>query len=384
MRFLRQLACLLMAAVIVPAGAVQAGETAEEPAELALCEAGDGAACLLAGQAVYLRPGGQADVDAAVELFRMGCALGSGEACLRLGHELEFPDTGAPDLEGAEAAYAEACALGAEMACGEEEAGTAGTEETAEMGAPEPMLVPLPPETEGNDEEDRRNAPLLVTVAAPGTDAGEEEAPPPPFASEALPDLFTEPAETDPEAEDAGEPDELAVLRAALAGECASGLMESCELYAGMVQAGEGGEADPVRARRIFSVICTQGSIIGCYELAWLFYDEGEGLAPGRARFLFSETCLAGIVEACLQAGDMRRSGEGGRQDDAGAGLFYAIACEDGLEAACGMAEALLLAEAGLAEAGLIEAELAEGEEEDPAEAADPPEEMPSGETEPG
>ncbi|MFN4025035.1 MAG: tetratricopeptide repeat protein [Hyphomonas sp.] len=343
MRFVRQLACLLVPALIVLAGAVQAEGAAPRPAELAQCEAGDGAACLIAGQAVYLGMSGPADAGAAIELFRLGCALGSGEACLRLGHELEFPDTGAPDLGGAEAAYAEACVLGIAPACGEAGAGA----DEAEPGAPEPMLPPPPPEAGDAEESERRDAPILVAVPAPDSDAQEDELPASPFASEALPDLFFEEPETDPDTEDITEPDELTVLRSEHAADCASGQLAACELYAGMVQTGDGGEADPVRARRIYSVICTQGSILGCYELAWLFYDEGGDLAPGRARFLFSESCIAGLLEACLQAGDMRRSGEGGRRDEAGAALFYAIACEDGLEDACGLAEALLLTEPG-------------------------------------
>lgn len=336
MRFVRQLACLLAAALLAPAGTVLAGETADAPSDLALCEAGDGAACLVAGQAVYAGAAGPADTGAAIELFRLGCALGSGESCLRLGLELEFPDAGVPDPGGAEAAYAEACALGLEMACGDLDGG-------AREAAPEPMLPPPPPETGDAEESERRDAPLLVAVPASDGNAQEDDQPAAPFASEALPDLFFEEPETDQDAEDITEPDELAVLRAERAADCASGQLAACELYAGMVQSGEGGETDPVRARRIYSVICTQGSILGCYELAWLFYDEGGDLAPGRARFLFSETCLAGLLEACLQAGDMRRSGEGGLQDDTGAALYYAFACEDGLEEACGLAEALLL-----------------------------------------
>ena len=331
MRFVRQLACLLIPALLAPAGAVHGESGAPRPAELAQCEAGDGAACLIAGQEAYLGLNGPADTSAAIELFRLGCALGSGEACLRLGHELEFPDTGAPDLRGAEAAYAKACALGVAAACSEADTGLGDAGPGARDALP-------PPATDGTEDSERGDIPILVSTLAGDGGAREDEPSAAPFASEALPDLFFDEPSTDPDTEDMFEPDELVMLRAERAAGCASGQLAACELYAGMVLTGEGGEADPVRARRIYSVICTQGSVLGCYELAWLFYDDGRDLAPGRARFLFSETCLAGLLEACLQAGDMRRSGEGGRQDEAGAALFYAVACEDGLEEACALA----------------------------------------------
>ncbi len=127
---------------------------------------------------------------------------------------------------------------------------------------------------------------------------------------------------------------------------CGRSDLEACEIFAAWLRDGTGGESDPVRARRIFSVICTEGSVKGCYELAWMMYDAAQvGDASGRgalelsrARFLFSDTCKAGVTEACLQAGDMRRHGEGGPLDLAGAARFYGIACEAGLEPGCGLA----------------------------------------------
>ena len=99
-------------------------------------------------------------------------------------------------------------------------------------------------------------------------------------------------------------------------------------------------------ARRIFSVICTEGSVKGCYELAWMMYDAASSaLEMSRARFLFSDTCKAGVIEACLQAGDMRRHGEGGPLDLAGAARFYSMACEAGLEPGCTMAADVMPAE---------------------------------------
>lgn len=111
-----------------------------------------------------------------------------------------------------------------------------------------------------------------------------------------------------------------------------------------------------MRARRIFSVICTQGSVKGCYELAWMMYDAGtDELELSRARFLFSETCKAGVAEACLQAGDMRRSGEGGRTDEDGAARLYAMACEAGLDAGC-LLEAEATVDVERADTGALEA----------------------------
>lgn len=332
MRFVRQLACPLVLALMGPAGAAHAEEPPPARAELGQCEAGDGAACLIAGQRAYLGLDELADLDAAIELFRLGCALGSGEACLRLGHELEFPDTGAPDPGGAEAAYAEACRLGIADACDPLEAAEAdsASDITGALLPPE-----LPEAAIGAESGPARQAPIIMTVFTASDEASEPELPVTVFASEALPDLFLDSPDNNLMAEDIADPDELAELRAGRRAGCAAGHMDACELYAGMVQAGEGGEADPVRSRRIYSVICTQGSILGCYELAWLFYEEGGALAPGRARFLFSETCLAGLLEACLQAGDMRWHGEGGPADEAGATHFYSIACDSGLEEAC-------------------------------------------------
>lgn len=108
-------------------------------------------------------------------------------------------------------------------------------------------------------------------------------------------------------------------------------------------------------------MICTEGSVKGCYELAWMMYDSGaDDLELSRARFLFTETCAAGIFEACLQAADMRRTGEGGRQDEAGAARLYALACDAGQEAGCLMAPQTDAASDAPSEEGAPEAEASE------------------------
>ncbi|MGE6697733.1 hypothetical protein ACQKH5_08590 [Hyphomonas sp. NPDC076900] len=315
------------------------------------CTQQSGAGCYFAGAQLYIGQGEAADIPGAVHLFREGCELGDGEACLRLGGELEFPDFGEADNDGALAAYARACEAGQPEGC--EKAGI-------EM-APAPVEAAGAPMAPG---EAGKDAAVIVTAYAPPT---EDEAPAergPSFAAEALPDLDFGAAMAEPEflpedeaaeaaaemaepaAEDSPPSEEdlaLAEERRGMADACGRGDLEACEIFAAWLRDGTGGEADPVRARRIFSVICTEGSVKGCYELAWMMFDAGQApeaspLELSRARFLFSETCKAGVIEACLQAGDLRREGVGGTVDVASAGRLYAIACEAGLEPACPLA----------------------------------------------
>ena len=331
------------------------------------CAQGLGAACYAAGAQLYIGRGAAADVPGAVDLFRQGCDLADGDACLRLAAELAFPDFGAPDTDGALAAYARACEAGRLEGCAEagmEPPGAAVTE------GPERPVAEAAGAPVAAVEADRDAAVIVTGFAAPAEDEALLSASGPSFAAEALPDLDFGAAiagpDTLPEAEavtaDAGEdalteaetaedsqPSEEALLaeeRRGMAEACGRSDLEACEIFAAWLRDGTGGEADPVRARRIFSVICTEGSVKGCYELAWMMYDgaqvgdaSGRGaLELSRARFLFSDTCKAGVTEACLQAGDMRRHGEGGTLDLAGAARFYGIACEAGLEPGCGLA----------------------------------------------
>ena len=331
----------------------------------AACAAGDGEACLALGEGLFLSGG---DVAGALGLFAQACELDVARACFRLGAELEFPDFGAPNAEGALAAYTRACELDLEDGCDR-----AGIEPAVE--APQDVVEgpALPPEV-GAPGEEYRNAPVIVTASvSPAPEAAVSEATLPGFASEALPDLdfgtamagadvaaeFSEDGTQGEAAEAVAELTEdelLALERGAMELACGRGETEACELFAAWLRDGTGGEADPVRARRIFSVICTQGSVKGCYELAWMMYDAGtDELDLSRARFLFSETCKAGVAEACLQAGDMRRSGEGGRTDEDGAARLYAMACEVGLDAGC-LPEAEATVDVERADAGAPEA----------------------------
>lgn len=330
-------------------GHLVAGEADGERA-LALyreaCALESGAGCHAAGRLLYAGRGAAADIPGAVDLFVQGCDLGDGAACLRLAGELEFPDFGAPDSEGALAAYTRACAAGKPEGC--ERAGIAMAPARVETAG-----APVAPADADKD------AAVIVTAYAP---PAEDEAPPargPSFAAEALPDLDFGAAIAGPDASPEGETlaadmaednplseEDLALAeeRRGMADACGRGDLEACEIFAAWLRDGTGGEADPVRARRIFSVICTEGSVKGCYELAWMMYDAGQEpeaspLELSRARFLFSETCKAGVIEACLQAGDLRREGIGGTIDLTGAGRLYAIACEAGLEPACALAE---------------------------------------------
>lgn len=315
------------------------------------CALESGAGCYAAGRLLYAGRGAAADIPGAVDLFVQGCGLGDGEACLRLAGELEFPDFGAPDSEGALAAYTRACAAGKPEGC--ERAGI----ETAPASV-EAAGAPVAPTNADTD------AAVIVTAY---TLPAEDEAPAmggPSFAAEALPDLDFGAAIAGPDALAEGEemaaadaadiiqPSEedlaLAEERRSMADACGRGDLEACEIFAVWLRDGTGGEADPVRARRIFSVICTEGSVKGCYELAWMMFDAGQEpeaspLELSRARFLFSETCKAGVIEACLQAGDLRRDGVGGKVDFAGAGRLYAMACEGGLEPACTLAASMAL-----------------------------------------
>lgn len=330
-------------------GHLVAGEADGERA-LALyreaCALESGAGCHAAGRLLYAGRGVAADIPGAADLFRQACDLDEGKACLRLAGELEFPNFGEPDSAGALAAYARACAAGEQEGC--ERAGIAMAPARVETAG-----APVAPADADKD------AAVIVTAYAP---PAEDEAPPargPSFAAEALPDLDFGAAIAGPDASpegealaaDTAEDTQLAEEYLALAEErrgmadaCGRGDLEACEIFAAWLRDGTGGEADPVRARRIFSVICTEGSVKGCYELAWMMYDAGQEpeaspLELSRARFLFSETCKAGVIEACLQAGDLRREGIGGTIDLTGAGRLYAIACEAGLEPACALAE---------------------------------------------
>lgn len=373
---------MLCALALMPAAAQAAG--AERAALQAGCDAGDGEACLTlghmfageedaeralalyreacalvsgagchaAGALLYAGRGAAADIPGAVDLFAQGCGLGDGEACLRLAGELEFPDFGAPDSEGALAAYTRACAAGKPEGC--ERAGI----ETA----PAPVEAAGAPVAPADADKDA--AVIVTAYALPA----EDEAPArggPSFAAEALPDLDfgaviagpddlpegEEMAAAEEVAEDSLPSEEdlaLAEERRSMADACGRGDLEACEIFAAWLRDGTGGEADPVRARRIFSVICTEGSVKGCYELAWMMYDAGQEpeaspLELSRARFLFSETCKAGVIEACLQAGDLRREGIGGSVDLAGAVRLYATACEGGLEPACTLTAGMAL-----------------------------------------
>lgn len=329
-------------------GHLVAGEADGERA-LALyreaCALESGAGCYAAGRLLYAGRGTAADIPGAVDLFRQGCDLGGGAACLRLAGELEFPDFGETDSAGALAAYVRACEAGEPEGCER-----AGIERV-----PAPMEAAGAPVAPGDADKD---AAVIVTAYAP---LAEDEAPAgrgPSFAAEALPDLDFGIAIAGPDVSPEGETlaadmaednplseEDLALAeeRRGMADACGRGDLEACEIFAAWLRDGTGGEADPVRARRIFSVICTEGSVKGCYELAWMMFDAGQEpeaspLELSRARFLFSETCKAGVIEACLQAGDLRREGIGGMIDPAGAGRLYAIACEAGLEPACTLA----------------------------------------------
>lgn len=311
------------------------------------CALESGAGCHAAGALLYAGRGAAADIPGAVDLFAQGCGLGDGDACLRLAGELEFPDFGEPDSEGALAAYTRACEAGKPEGC--ERAGI----ETA----PAPVEAAGAPVAPADADKDA--AVIVTAYALPA----EDEAPArggPSFAAEALPDLDfgavisgpddlpegEEMAAAEAAAEDSLPSEEdlaLAEERRSMADACGRGDLEACEIFAAWLRDGTGGEADPVRARRIFSVICTEGSVKGCYELAWMMFDAGQEpeaspLELSRARFLFSETCKAGVIEACLQAGDLRREGIGGSVDLAGAGRLYAMACDGGLEPACTLA----------------------------------------------
>lgn len=369
--------------------AMPAGDLSTDTELAALCAQGDGAACLMQGEQLYAQRGDGADAAGALALFGAACDLGEAGACLRLGGELEFPDFGETDSEGALAAYTRACALGAAQGC--DRAGIAADDLSTDDAAGAPLPPAGPAQAASSDEA------IVVGVITPPA-----EEPVTGFASEALPDLDMAATQAVTEAapeteagetglfvtqvvEEAPAPSEedllLAEERRAMADACGRGEMEACEMFAAWLRDGTGGEADPVRARRVFSVICTEGSVRGCYELGWMMYDAGIGSGSGldtdeleisRARFLFAETCKAGIFEACLQGADMRANGVGGRVDTDGAGRLYAIACEAGLEAGCLMAapkeapeEALVVAaEAGEAEAA--EAETLEAETPEP------------------
>lgn len=359
-------------AALFALGGVSAAYAQQDAAAEAACAGGDGAACLGLGEATYLGTyGGPADVSQALNYFMQACALRNGPACFRLGAELEFPDFGAPKAEAALAAYTTACGLGVEEGCAR-----AGMKvPVAETADAEPASEPdtdLPaPDNPMAEEDSAREAAVVVTAFAAPTEDETLAASGPSFAEEALPDLEfgaaiagpdTLPdaetlaaesaegsvagpnvdAETPPSEEDLA----LAAERQEMADACGRSDLEACEIFAAWLRDGTGGEADAVRARRIFSVICTEGSVKGCYELAWMMYDgaqvgdaDGRGeLELSRARFLFSDTCKAGVAEACLQAGDMRRHGEGGPLDLTGAARFYGIACAAGIEPGCTMA----------------------------------------------
>lgn len=121
----------------------------------------------------------------------------------------------------------------------------------------------------------------------------------------------------------------------ALSRECANGDITACEQFAEILGNQREDGAALARARQIYSMICTRGSATGCNETAWAFYEKGDRKSAGRALFLFTETCMAGVYEACLQAADMKRNGEGGPSDPAGAVELYAIACDGGLKTGC-------------------------------------------------
>ena len=338
------------------------------------CEAGEAGACLVQGEQLYVA----GDVPGALALFGAACDLGEAAACLRLGGELEFPDFGAADSEGAQAAYAQACALGAAAGC--DRAGIDAVPEAEEFaadGAEGPLPLEASADTAAGGETASSDEAIVVGLAAapaeqnltgfarealPDLDFGIEITDAPPEGTEGEDMLFTT------QAEEPAEPTEdelLAEERRGLGEACGRGEMEACEMFAAWLRDGTGGAEDRVRARRIFSVICTEGSVKGCYELGWMMYDAGMGSGNGletnalesealeisRARFLFIETCKAGIFEACLQGADMRRNGVGGRVDLEGAGRLYAVACEAGLEAGCLMAPAPVPEDAPVEEA---------------------------------
>ncbi len=349
------LLALLMACAFARAAWAQDGSEIVPDA----CETGNAAACLAQGEQSYVA----GDVPGALALFGQACDLGAAAACLRLGGELEFPDFGEADSEGAQAAYAQACALGVAAGC--DRAGIDAildTEELAADAAEGPL--PLEPSAAGaavGSETASSDEAIVVGLATAPAEQNLTG-----FASEALPDLDFGIEITDApsdgaegeemffttQAEEPAEPTEeelLAEERRGMGEACGRGEMDACEMFAAWLRDGTGGAEDRVRARRIFSVICTEGSVKGCYELGWMMYDAGMGSGSGldtdalesgaleisRARFLFAETCKAGIFEACLQGADMRRNGVGGRVDTEGAGRLYAVACEAGLEAGC-------------------------------------------------
>lgn len=363
---------MVMAFGLAPGALAQdGGALGDDLAEA--CAAGDGAACLTLGERLYAAPGQAADMAGALALFGQACERGHGAACFRLGGELEFPDFGEADTGGALAAYTQACELGLAEGC--DRAGI----ETSDPPAEEEMEGPLPPAAPAGEVSS--DTAIVVGVAAARTEDTLSG-----FASEALPDLdfgmeiagllpAPLPGGADEAvAADMAAPDEadeealLAEERRAMGEACGRGEMEACELFAAWLRDGTGGAEDSVRARRIFSVICTEGSVKGCYELGWMMYDAGLGSGSGldtdeleisRARFLFSETCKAGVIEACIQGADMRRNGVGGRVDVAGAGRLYAIACEAGLDIGCLMAAP----EEAVAEAAAAERDVESGAE---------------------
>ncbi|MBI1263911.1 MAG: hypothetical protein GC187_04170 [Alphaproteobacteria bacterium] len=95
---------------------------------------------------------------------------------------------------------------------------------------------------------------------------------------------------------------------------------------------------DHEAARRAFATDCQAGSAASCLQLAMMLADgEGGPAEPERARTMLSQACTAGGpgVGACHRVGLMRLNGEGGAADLPGARAAFNAACEADEPHAC-------------------------------------------------
>lgn len=95
---------------------------------------------------------------------------------------------------------------------------------------------------------------------------------------------------------------------------------------------------DHAAARTAFDTACNGGSVSGCVDLALMLADgEGGPADPARARAMLTDACDArGVgVSACHRVGLMRLNGEGGAVDLPGARAAFSAACDADEPHAC-------------------------------------------------
>jgi TPR repeat protein len=118
---------------------------------------------------------------------------------------------------------------------------------------------------------------------------------------------------------------------------CASGWSNSCFQLAWMLDSGEGGPKNQLRARSLYQTACDGGAGLAClnsgimFETGWPDGVKNEALA----RSVYQKACDSGFWLGCSNFAGMLEEGRGGPIDRPRAKGLFALACARGDTEAC-------------------------------------------------